>query len=135
MLRSAGDAKRPLIFLSLSGLANVLLNVVLVAGFHMGVAGVAIATTAAQYLSAMMIIIYMMRTEGSMHLSLRELRLHRAKMARILYIGIPSGIQSVLFSLSNVLIQSSINSFGDTVMAGSAAAGKPRKIIRIYSVA
>jgi len=122
MLRSAGDAKRPLIFLSLSGLVNVALNVLLVAGCHMGVAGVAIATTVAQYLSAIMILVYMMRTDGSMHLSLRELRLDSSKVKKILYIGIPSGIQSTLFSLSNVLIQSSINSFGDTVMAGSAAA-------------
>ncbi len=122
MLRSAGDAKRPLIFLSISGVVNVMLNVVLVAAFHMGVAGVAIATITSQYLSATMIVVYMMRTEGALHLSLRELRLYRSKVTKILYVGIPSGIQSCLFSLSNVLIQSSINSFGDTVMAGSAAA-------------
>ncbi len=121
MLRSAGDAKRPLIFLSIAGVVNVVLNVVLVAAFHMGVAGVAIATIVSQYLSAAMILVYLMRTEGYLHLSLRELRLYRSKVAKVLYIGIPSGIQSSLFSLSNVLIQSSINSFGDTVMAGSAA--------------
>lgn len=131
MLRSAGDAKRPLIFLSVSGLVNVLLNVVLVAVFRMGVAGVAIATTVAQYLSATMILIYMMRTKGPMHLSLRELGLNRSKVSKILYIGIPSGIQSVLFSLSNVLIQSSINSFGDTVMAGSAAASNLEAFVYI----
>ncbi len=121
MLRSAGDAKRPLIFLAISGLVNVGLNLLLVAVFRMGVAGVAIATISSQYLSAIMIMIYMMRTDGAMHLSLRELRLHSSKVKKILYIGIPSGIQGTLFSLSNVLIQSSINSFGDTVMAGSAA--------------
>lgn len=131
MLRSAGDAKRPLIFLAISGLVNVGLNLLLVAVFHMGVAGVAIATISAQYLSAVMILVYMMHTDGVMHLSLRELRLHRSKVTKILYIGIPSGIQGTLFSLSNVLIQSSINSFGDTVMAGSAAASNLEGFIYI----
>ena len=131
MLRSAGDAKRPLIFLAISGLVNVALNFLLVAGLRMGVAGVAIATIASQYLSASMILVYMLRTEGPLHLSFRELRLNRSKVSKILYIGIPSGIQGTLFSLSNVLIQSSINSFGDTVMAGSAAAGNLEGFIYI----
>ncbi len=131
MLRSAGDAKRPLIFLSVSGLVNVGLNLLLVAIFHMGVAGVAIATIVSQYLSACMIIIYMRHTTGPLHLSLRRLHLHRSKVTKILYIGIPSGIQGCLFSLSNVLIQSSINSFGDTVMAGSAASSNLEGFIYI----
>lgn len=122
MLRSAGDAKHPLIFLSVSGLVNVLLNVVLVAGFHFDVAGVAIATIASQYLSAIMVIVYLARSKGFLHFSVRRLAIHKDKIKKVLYIGIPSGIQSCLFAFSNVLIQSSINSFGDVVMAGSATA-------------
>lgn len=121
MLRSAGDSKRPLFFLSVSGVVNVVLNVFLVLCFGMGVEGVAIATITSQYLSAIMALIYMSRTSGPLRFSLRELRIDGGKVRKMLYIGIPSGIQSSLFSLSNVLIQSSINSFGDTVMAGSAA--------------
>lgn len=121
MLRSAGDSKRPLIFLSVSGIVNVVLNVVLITLFDMGVDGVAIATITSQYLSAIMALIYLCRTDGVLKLSLRSLRIDGAKVRKMLYIGVPSGIQSSLFSLSNVLIQSSINSFGDTVMAGSAA--------------
>ena len=122
LVRSTGDTKHPLIFLSISGIVNVALNLVLVAGFGMGVEGVAIATIASQYLSAVMILIFMARSESSIHFSPKRLRMDGATVRRILAIGIPSGIQSSLFSLSNVMIQSSINSFGDTVMAGNSAA-------------
>lgn len=122
MIRSVGDSKRPMIFLAISGLANVLLNVLLVTAFDMGVDGVAVATIVSQYLSAAMALVYMFRTSGPLRLSLKHMRMDGAKVKRILYIGIPSGIQTSLFSLSNVLIQSSINSFGDTVVTGSAAA-------------
>lgn len=121
MIRSAGDSKRPLIFLSISGLVNVALNVLLITLFDMGVEGVAIATITAQYLSAAMAVIYLTRTSGPLKLSLKELRISGSRVKKILYIGIPSGIQSSLFSLSSVLIQSSVNSFGDQVVAGSAA--------------
>ncbi len=122
ILRSAGDSKRPLIFLGVSGLANIGLNLFFVIVFDMGVEGVAIATIVSQYLSAIMAMIYLMRTDGMLHFSFRELRLNMQKVRKMLYIGIPSGIQSALFSFSNVIIQSSINSFGDNVVAGSAAA-------------
>ncbi|MBP3315708.1 MAG: MATE family efflux transporter [Clostridia bacterium] len=122
MIRSVGDSKRPMIFLAISGIVNVALNVLLVTLFDMGVDGVAIATIVSQYLSAVMALVYMFRTSGPLRLSLKYMRMNGAKVKRILYIGIPSGIQSSLFSLSNVLIQSSINSFGDTVVTGSAAA-------------
>ena len=121
MMRSEGDSKRPMIFLAVSGVANVILNVVFVALFNMGVDGVAVATIISQYISAAMALIYMWKTEGPLKLSLKYMRIDKAKLKRILYIGIPSGLQSSLFSLSNVLIQSSINSFGDAVVAGSAA--------------
>ncbi|MBQ7381337.1 MAG: MATE family efflux transporter [Clostridia bacterium] len=121
MMRSAGDSKHPLIFLAVSGVANILLNVFLIVAFDMGVDGVAIATITSQYLSAIMATVYLIRHDGTLHLSLGELRIHGEKLKKILQIGIPSGIQGILFSLSNVLIQSSINSFGDAVVAGSAA--------------
>ena len=123
MLRSIGDTKRPLIFLSISGLVNVLLNLVFVILFGMGVDGVAIATIASQYLSAAMILIYMIRTDGVLKFSFGKLKPNLLVIKKILVIGIPSGIQSSLFSLSNVMIQSSINFFGDVTMAGNAAGG------------
>ncbi len=121
MLRSTGDTKRPLLFLSISGLTNVILNLILVVGFGFGVEGVAIATIASQYLSATMVLVYMSRTDGVLKFSFRKLRLNRVIVKKILLIGIPSGIQSSLFALSNVMIQSSINFFGDVTVAGNAA--------------
>jgi putative MATE family efflux protein len=121
MLRSAGDSKRPLIFLAVSGLVNVVLNIVLVAGAKMGVAGVAIGTISSQIVSAILIMIYFCRTSGVLNFSIRKLKIHKDKLLKILKIGIPSGIQGSLFSFSNVIIQSSINSFGSIVMSGSSA--------------
>lgn len=121
MIRSAGDSKRPLIFLAISGAANVTLNVVLIVAFDMGVDGVAIATIVSQYLSAIMSMVYLMKTSGPLRFSFKDLRISGSKVKKILYIGIPSGIQGTFFSLSNVLIQSTINGFGDVVVAGSAA--------------
>ncbi len=120
MLRSVGDSKRPLIFLSISGAVNVVFNVILVL-CGLGVDGVAISTILSQYLSAIMALVYLCRTSGPLRLSRKDMKINVKKLKRILYIGIPSGIQGSLFSFSNVLIQSSINSFGDNVVAGSAA--------------
>ena len=122
MLRASGDSKRPLIFLTVSGLANVALNLLLVAVFKIGVSGVAIGTIVSQLISAALILLYMRRIDGPLHLSFRKLRIHKDKLKKILLIGIPSGVQGTLFSLSNVILQSSINSFGSVVVAGSAAA-------------
>ena len=122
MLRSSGDAKRPLIFLAISGLVNVVLNFILVSAFHMGVAGVAIATITSQYVSATMAIIYMMRSKGHIRFSFKDICFDVPKLKKILYIGIPSGLQGCLFSVGNVMIQSAVNSLGDTVIAGRAAA-------------
>ncbi|MBQ2385154.1 MAG: MATE family efflux transporter, partial [Clostridia bacterium] len=89
MIRSAGDSKRPLIFLAISGLVNVIFNIVLVVGFGMGVEGVAIATITSQYLSAAMALVYLTKTSGPLKLSLKDLRISGAKVKKILYIGIP----------------------------------------------
>ncbi len=123
MIRSAGDSRKPMIFLAISGVVNVLLNVFLIVAFDMGVDGVAIATIVAQYLSAIMAVVYLTRTSGPLRFSFKTISFDVNKLKKILYIGVPSGIQGCLFSLSNVIIQSSVNSFGDAVMAGSAASG------------
>jgi len=122
MMRSAGDSKTPLVFLSISGIVNVALNIILITVFGMGVDGVAIATIFSQYLSAVMAIVYLFRTDGVLRISLKDMRISIDKIKKMLRIGVPSGIQGTLFSLSNVIIQSSINSFGDVVVSGSAAA-------------
>lgn len=121
ILRASGDTKHPLLFLSISGLLNVVLNLVLVIVFHLGVAGVAIATIVSQVVSAAFILIYLMRQKGVLHLSLSELRIDPHSFLRIIAIGIPSGLQGACFSISNVLIQSSVNSFGSLAMAGNTA--------------
>ncbi len=122
MMRAFGDTRRPLYYLFVSGILNVILNLILVIVFSMSVAGVAIATVVSQYMSAGLVIRCMMREKGEMHLSLRKLRLDRATARKIIGIGLPAGFQGTVFSLSNVVIQSSINSFGSVVIAGSAAA-------------
>ena len=121
ILRAKGDTKRPLLILSLTGIVNVLLNLVLVIGCHLDVAGVAIATITSQYLSAALILWFLPRQTGALRFSFKELRFDREKFRRILAIGVPCGVQGSLFSISNVLIQSSINSFGEIAVAGNSA--------------
>lgn len=123
VLRAVGDTKRPLIFLSIAGVINVVLNMIFVIFFHMGVAGVAIATVTSQVVSAVLIVRCMILSDGIYKLDLHNLRIDSRKFTRMLRIGLPAGLQGSLFSISNVLIQSSVNSFGDLVMAGNAAAG------------
>lgn len=130
-LRSSGDTKRPLIFLSISGLLNVIMNLIMVLGFDMGAIGVGIATSFAQYASAAMILIYMCRYNGPCKIDLRRVRMIKDDVLAIVRNGLPAGIQSVVFSISNVLIQSTINSYGDAVIAGSAAAGNIEGFIYI----
>ncbi len=122
ILRSVGDTKRPLYFLTVSGIANIALNMIFVIVFGMGVAGVALATIISQYMSAVFVVVYMMKTDGPVHLDIKKLRIHTDKLKKIVTVGLPAGLQGTIFSLSNVLIQSSINSFGDLVMAGNGAA-------------
>lgn len=122
ILRAAGDTKSPLIFLSIAGVVNVVLNVVFVTAFHMNVAGVALATTISQAVSAVLVVLALMKRDDACRLDLRMVRFHKAQLVKMIKIGLPAGIQGSLFSISNVLIQSSINSFGDIFMSGNAAA-------------
>jgi putative MATE family efflux protein len=122
ILRSAGDTKRPLYYLIISGVVNLLLNLVLVIVFKLDVAGVAIATVTSEVLSAALIIIRMMRTDEWYKLELTKLRIYKDKLIKILKIGLPAGLQGTVFSISNVVLQSSINSFGYIAMNGNSAA-------------
>lgn len=121
ILRAAGDTKSPLLYLTIAGVVNVLLNIFFVTVLHMNVAGVALATTLSQGISAALVTRALMRRTDACRLDLRKMRFHRAQLTKMLRIGVPAGIQSSLFSISNVLIQSSVNSFGDVFMSGSAA--------------
>lgn len=122
ILRATGDSKRPLYFLTISGFINVILNLIFVAIFKMDVFGVALSTVISQVLSAALVIISLVRMEGCCKLEFIKIRIHKEKLIIIVKIGIPAGIQSSLFSISNVLVQSSVNSFGSIVMAGNTAA-------------
>lgn len=121
IVRATGDTKRPLYILFLSGLVNVALNLILVIFFHMGVSGVAIATITSQYISVAMIIKYLTVIPNSCRLSFKKLRIHKEELLPIIRLGLPAGIQNSLFSISNVIIQSTVNSFGSVAMAGIAA--------------
>ncbi len=123
ILRAAGDTKSPLIFLSIAGVVNVVLNIIFVTQFHMNVAGVALATTISQGISAVLVVIALMRRTDACKLSLTKMRFYKVQLMKILRIGLPAGIQGSLFSISNVMIQSSVNSFGDVFMSGNAASG------------
>ena len=122
ILRAVGDSRRPMIFLSVSGCVNVVLNIIFVACLNMSVAGVAWATVISQYLSALLVVGFMIRSESAVRLSLRHLRVHKEAFVRIVRIGVPAGLQGMLFSLSNVLVQSAVNSFGSTMVAAATAA-------------
>ena len=122
ILRASGDTKHPLVFLAISGAVNVVLNLFLVIGFHMGAAGVGIATAVSQVLSAMMVLWFLARRNPVCKLCFKKIRIHLSYLVYILKIGIPAGLQGMIFSLSNVLIQSSVNSFGDIVVAGNSSA-------------
>ncbi len=123
ILRAVGDIRSPLVFLTAAGVVNVLLNLVFVIVFHMGVAGVALATVASQALSAALVTAALTKRDDMCRLFLKEMRLSPAHLGRMVRIGLPAGVQGSLFSISNVLIQSSVNSFGSIAMSGNAAAG------------
>ncbi len=122
VLRAAGDTKRPLYYLMISGLVNVLLNLLLVIVFHMDVAGVAIATVFSQVVSMVLVLLCLFRSPGVLKLNPRECRIEKKSLLAMIRIGLPAGLQGSLFSISNVLIQSSINSFGSLVVAGNGVA-------------
>ncbi|MBR4981794.1 MAG: MATE family efflux transporter [Lachnospiraceae bacterium] len=122
ILRGVGDTKRPLYYLTFSGVVNVVLNLIFVVVFHMSVAGVALATIISQYISAFLVIKCLMNEESGIRLQKQYLGIDKEILLKILQIGLPAGVQGSLFSLSNVVIQSSVNSFGATVVAGNSAA-------------
>ena len=122
LLRAVGDTRRPLYCLAVSGVINVVLNLVFVILFQMSVAGVALATIISQTVSALMVTVLLMKEESPLHLDLRHLGFHKGALVQILKIGLPAGLQSTVFSLSNVVIQSAVNSFGSTIVAGNSAA-------------
>lgn len=121
ILRSKGDTKRPLFALIISGIINVLLNLLLVIVFKLGVAGVAISTVIATGTSSFLVISFLIKETDELHLDIKKLGLNTQLLSKMLKTGIPSGLQSILFALSNLIVQSSINSFGSKAMAGSAS--------------
>ena len=121
VVRAMGDTKSPLLYLSVSGIVNVLLNLLLVIVFKMGVAGVAIATVASQVLSAFFVIRHLFHSHTAIHLDLEKLCLVKEYVLEIIRIGLPVGIQNSLFSVTNVMLQSTVNAQGSLVMAGNAA--------------
>ncbi len=121
ILRAIGDTKRPLYFLSIAGVVNVTLNLFFVRVLHWGVFGVALATVISQVISAFFIVRCLMKEEGGIRLELNKLKINKGKLWQIVQIGLPAGFQGMLFSLSNVVIQSSVNTFGSTVIAGNSA--------------
>ena len=122
LLRAAGDSKSPLYILSIAGVINVVLNLIFIIFFHMDVAGVALATAISQCVSAVMIIYTLYHREDGCRLDLKSIRIYLEPLKKIVSIGLPTGIQMSTFSISNVLIQSSINSFGASAVSGNAAA-------------
>ena len=123
ILRAAGDTKSPLYYLTAAGIVNVILNLIFVIVFRMNVAGVALATTISQVMSAVLVIRALMKRDDPCRFEPSKMHFYRRQLIRILQIGFPAGIQGSLFSISNVIIQSSVNSFGSVVMSGNAAAG------------
>lgn len=123
LLRAIGDSRRPMYFLTISGIFNVICNLIFVVVFKMGVAGVAIATSISQYIAAALIVASLLKADGYMKLFIDKIRISKDKALGMMKIGLPAGFQGALFSISNILIQSGINSFGSVVMAGNTAAG------------
>lgn len=124
ILRAVGDSRRPLYFLIAACMTNIVLDVILVVGFEMGVAGAAWATIISQLVSAVLVVLVLLRSHGAYQLQPRKIRFHPALLGRIMQIGLPAGLQSVMYSLSNVIIQSSVNAFGTDVLAAWTAYGK-----------
>lgn len=120
VLRSKGDTKRPLNILIVSGIINTVLNLIFVIGFDMSVAGVATATDLAYVYSAFAVVRYLRKDNGPLRLNLRSVRLYRQEAKRILFVGVPAGLQGMVFSFSNIFVQSSINTFGSSAIAGAS---------------
>ncbi len=131
ILRAVGDSKRPTYYLMLSGIVNVLLNLLFVIVFHMDVSGVALATVISQVISAILVVRCLIKTEDCYKLILKKIKIYSEELKEIIVLGIPAGIQGALFSISNIIIQSSINACGSEVMAGNSAASSVEGIVYI----
>lgn len=123
ILRAVGDSRRPMYYLVISGIVNVILNMFFVIVLHMSVDGVAWATVISQYISVILIMLCLLKSDGAIRFIPKKLRIDGHKLKSIVKIGLPAGLQGLLFSISNVLIQSAVNSFGSTMVAASSAAG------------
>ncbi len=122
ILRAIGDTKRPMYFLTLAGVVNVCLNLIFVIALSWGVAGVAVATVISQTISAVLVVLCLLKESGAIKLKIKDLRIDKKELLAILRIGIPAGLQGCIFSLSNVVIQKSINGFGKVTVSGNSAA-------------
>ena len=129
VLSARGETKRPLYYLAIAGVLNVLLNLFFVIVFHMAAAGVATATAIAQYVSAGLIMIHLVRRKDECHVSLKNIRFHRDAGVRVLMIGIPAGIQSAVFAIANLFVQAGVNSFNTITVSGNAAATNADSLI------
>ncbi len=129
VLRAVGDTKRPMYFLTLSGVLNVLLNLLFVIVFRLDVAGVALATIISQTVSAVLTVICLYRESGDVKLYISKLKITRIRLLQVIRVGLPAGMQSTMFSISNVIVQSSLNTFGAVVIAGSGAAGSIESLL------
>ncbi|NLF94764.1 MAG: MATE family efflux transporter, partial [Oligosphaeraceae bacterium] len=135
LLRAMGDTRRPFYYLLLAGIVNVILNLIMVIVFHLGVAGVALATVIAQIISAVLVLRCLMAEKGPLRLYWRRLGFDRESLRQIIWVGLPAGCQGIIFGISNVVIQSAVNSFGETVIAGNSAASNLEGFIYLAMVA
>ena len=131
ILRAVGDTTYPMIFMLLSGAANVVLNILLVVAFHLDVAGVAIATSISQLLSAVMVTIRLCTIQSVCRLDLKKVHLYPEKALRMMKVGFAAGLQGIVFSVSNVMVQTQINTFGSAVMAGNSGASSLEGFIHV----
>lgn len=129
IMRGVGDTRRPFYILTTTGMINVLLNLIFVIKFKMGVAGVAIATIVANYLSAVAVIYFLLNSDGDYKLYIKKLKLYKSEVIDIIKIGLPAGLQSSVYSISNTVVQSGVNSFGDFAVTGNTAAANIESFI------
>ncbi len=131
ILRAVGDTKRPLYFLTIAGILNVLVNLLLVIVFDMGVAGVAIATIISQLVSAILVLLCLVKSESIYAVKLKQIKIYKKKFIEIVKIGLPAGLQGAVFALSHTVIQSTVNSFGSNAIAGNTAASSLENFIYV----
>ena len=129
VLSAAGDTKRPLLYLSIAGVVNVALNLFFVIQCHMAALGVATASAIAQWVSAILIVIHLLRRQDACRLDMRKLRLHPMEAKRVLMIGIPSGLQNAIFAVANLFVQAGLNSFDEITVSGAAAAANADTLV------